>query len=915
MAKVTLGILIILMLFKGITPSAGVDDSWRRVADLPIPRTNHAAAVVAGQIYILGGYDDGGMNVVMEYDPVTDQWHRIADMLTPRGDLAAAVVNGKIYAIGGADYPIYYSTVEEYDPITDSWRSRAPMPTPRFGLAAVAVEGKIYAIGGTERGDSPSNAVEEYDPATDIWRSRAPMPTARYGLAAAEATLSGKIYAIGGEYRNGRIQYLRTVEEYDPVTDSWCSRAPMPTPRYFHAAVAEGSRLYVLGGYNSDVGDLAVVEEYDPATDIWASRTPMPTARRGLAAVAVGGRIYAIGGESGRQVVEEYVPFNYEEVPTVTVVSPFGGEYWSGTSTITWTTTDPQGDPLTYTVYYSPNGGQTWTQLATELTEPSYLWDTTTVVDGTNYLIKVVASDGTHTGVDVSNAPFEIANALFYSTEWTQTYGGPGDESVKAVQTKDGGFVLAGYTTSYGAGGMDAWLVKTDAHGEVEWTRTYGGLGDDSASAVIEMTDGSFVLAGSTNSSGAGGKDFWLVKTDVRGEVEWTRTYGSPKGEGTRVITQTADGGFALAGYTTSSGAGSMDAWLVKTDARGVMQWNQRYGDANAESNWAVSVIETVDKGFVLAIGSSYSGGGGYPGTWLVKIDANGNEEWTRRFTSMLLWFYAGIQTEDGGFAFVGSCGTEGDSQLVKTDATGNEEWQRAYSGHDSPRHYIASAIIQTEDGGFALTGQTDTYRALDAILDAWLVKTDATGRMEWIRTYGGLSGDKTSAVIEMADGSFVLAGTTASFGAGGLDAWLVKTIPPETTPPELSAPEDIAYEEGARGQVINWTVEDRNPETYVLYNNSVQMDSGLWMNGTITWNVDGLALGTYNITLVARDLFNNSASDTVWVTVTTPTPDITTPETPPLPELPVISTPVLLSLATLATLGVRRKRLRRRKM
>jgi N-acetylneuraminic acid mutarotase len=235
----------------------------------------------------------------------------------------AAVSNGKLYAIGGvnsADGAI--ATVEEYDPTTDSWASKAPMPTARSGLGlAAAGNGKLYAIGGFGLGtvQGAIATVEEYDPTTDSWATRAPMPSARSGLGLATAG-NGKLYAVGGGRRVGIDTHLdfATVEEYDPATDSWATRAPMPTARSgLGLATAGTGKLYAIGGVSwvllQHVLIFATVEEYDPATDRWVTKAPMPTARASLGLATVGnGKLYAIGGADLSHVsfatVEEYTP-------------------------------------------------------------------------------------------------------------------------------------------------------------------------------------------------------------------------------------------------------------------------------------------------------------------------------------------------------------------------------------------------------------------------------------------------------------------------------------------------------------------------------------------------------------------------------------------------------------------------------
>jgi hypothetical protein len=309
------------------------------------------------------------------------------------------------------------------------------------------------------------------------------------------------------------------------------------------------------------------------------------------------------------------------------------------------------------------------------------------------------------------------------STMWTQTYGGTASDSAEAmIQTSDGGYAIAGYTDSFGAGYSDFWLVKTDAYGNVEWNKTYGGESPDHAYALIETPDGGFALAGYITSL-AGEYDFWLVKTDEYGNEQWNRTYRGTNCEQAYCLVETSDGGFAIAGDTgqlTFAIVGDADFWLVKTDAYGNVEWNQTYG--GAERTVANSIVEASDGGFAIA----------------GNIFDNSREIW-----------------------------------LVKTDASGNMEWNQTYGG---PTNEYASALVETSDGGYAIAGVTDSFGA--GYSDFWLVKTDAYGNVEWNRTYGGADYEWAHCVLEASDGGFALAGYTwpLPFDAGGFECWLVKT-------------------------------------------------------------------------------------------------------------------------------------------
>jgi hypothetical protein len=205
---------------------------------------------------------------------------------------------------------------------------------------------------------------------------------------------------------------------------------------------------------------------------------------------------------------------------------------------------------------------------------------------------------------------------------WAKTYGGSSDEHASSVQqTSDGGYIVSGYTWSFSAGNWDIFLIKTDANGNIIWAKTYGGTSDDLAYSVQQTSDGGYIVAGRTNSFGAGG-DIFLIKTDANGNIIWAKTYGGTSGERASSVQQTSEGGYILAGYTGSFGAGLSDVFLVKTDANGNIIWAKTYGGTGWDE--ASSVQQTSDGGYIVAGGTASFGGGWYD-IFLIKTDANGN--------------------------------------------------------------------------------------------------------------------------------------------------------------------------------------------------------------------------------------------------------------------------------------------------
>ena len=264
---------------------------WTRLAGLPTPRSEVAAAELNGKIYVFGGFG-AGATANEEYDIAADTWQIRAPIPKGVDHPAAAAVGGKLYLIGGFDGrwgPV--GDVWAYDPEEDTWTQKTELPTPRGALGAAVVDGKIYAIGGVGK-SGDVGTTEVYDPATDTWTRRSPMPTARDHIAVAAS--GEKIFVAGGRL-GSFAQNLDANQAYDPRTDSWAELAPLPTARSGNTAAAAAGRVFVLGG-EATGGTFDTNEAYDPSTNTWAPMPPMPTARHGLGAVAFNNRVYVLAG-------------------------------------------------------------------------------------------------------------------------------------------------------------------------------------------------------------------------------------------------------------------------------------------------------------------------------------------------------------------------------------------------------------------------------------------------------------------------------------------------------------------------------------------------------------------------------------------------------------------------------------------
>jgi len=355
-------------------------------------------------------------------------------------------------------------------------------------------------------------------------------------------------------------------------------------------------------------------------------------------------------------------------------------------------------------------------------------------------------------------------------------FGGPGNDRAADIRvTADGGYVVAGHTNSFGAGDYDAYLVKLDAQDQVVWAQTYGGEVGDYASAVVQTSDGGFACAGLTSSQGSGKYDVYLVKTDADGNLEWEQAYGGAGDDRALGMRQTADDGFLVVGYTDSKGAGEDDLYLLKTDAKGELVWEKTYG---GELDDRARFVTPAPEGGYLVVGdtASFAEGKEFSADiYLLKIDLDGNEEWSKTFgTTDTDYGYWLEYTADGGYVIGGYNVTfqvgARDFYITKVDKDGKATFDRSI---DNGGYERAGTILLTADGGYLMAGHTETYNVPDS--DVWLVKTDGNGEVVWEKTFGGPKKERAFRIQATDDGGYVMAGYTDSFGAGGSDIYIVK--------------------------------------------------------------------------------------------------------------------------------------------
>ncbi|HKJ80734.1 MAG TPA: T9SS type A sorting domain-containing protein [Ignavibacteriaceae bacterium] len=342
-------------------------------------------------------------------------------------------------------------------------------------------------------------------------------------------------------------------------------------------------------------------------------------------------------------------------------------------------------------------------------------------------------------------------------------------------QTIDNGYIITGYTDSFGAGGHDVWLLKTDTNGDTLWTKTYGGIYWDEGKSAQQTMDGGYIIAGHSKSFGNGGghDDVWLIKTNIDGDTMWTKTFGEFNEDYGYSVQQTADNGYIITGETLNIGTGT-NLYLIKTDSAGNSIWIKSYGGISNEAGY--SVQQTDDGGFIIA-GVAWEGiSTALRNAWLIKTDNAGDTIWTKKFGYTMKddWCHSVQQTSDGGYIIVGETTFNGnggyDVWLIKTNTTGDTLWTKTFGGSADDYGY---SVEQTSDDGYIICGYTESFGS--GYFDGWLIRTDSNGDTLWTKTIGGANPDFCYSVCQTIDEGYIITGYTTSYGLGANKIWLIK--------------------------------------------------------------------------------------------------------------------------------------------
>tara|TARA_B100001250_G_C19813066_1_gene796756 strand:- start:2413 stop:3885 length:1473 start_codon:yes stop_codon:yes gene_type:complete len=400
-------------------------------------------------------------------------------------------------------------------------------------------------------------------------------------------------------------------------------------------------------------------------------------------------------------------------------------------------------------------------------------WITNNYENGENTLF-VRSYDKSGNTADSDTIILSVYNFLVFNATYGFNY--IDDAGYSILQIADSSYIILGVT------GNNVSLTKIDYKGIEQWNRIYGGSEIDYAHHILQTSDGGYIISGTTESYGHGGSDIWLIKTDPTGFMEWDAYFGGSNTDQGGAIQQMTDGGYIIIGNTEFSGDGNHDIYLIRTNSHGDSLWTKSFGGAGLELGADVQILE--DDGFIL-LGSTESFGNGGSDIWLIKTDSEGETTWTKTFGDNSSDYGKSIlKTPDDGYIIRGITESFGYGNtalvLIKIDSTGNKIWDNAFGGNNGEN---GNALRETNDGGHILV--CHSYVHQNSTYDVRLIKINGNGSINWNKTFGGITHNYGFSVLQTVDGGYALTGSIGILGDGDLDhsdIWLIKTDPEGNT-------------------------------------------------------------------------------------------------------------------------------------
>jgi len=465
----------------------------------------------------------------------------------------------------------------------------------------------------------------------------------------------------------------------------------------------------------------------------------------------------------------------------------------------------------------------------------------------------------------INDEPYERTSFLSDppEEEWNRTYGTEDSEwGYTGYQNDDGGYnILAGKPSENG-GPFDFWFMKVDSTGNIQWDNTSEKPIMDEFISSQPTSDNGYIILGVNEIPWTLNYTFLLAKYDENGVKQWEKSIGDPVIGIFGEVRQTADDGYIIIGtmLNDSSNDVFLGYYLIKTDFMGNLEWGKVYRKSIA--NIALNVQQTKDGGYILvgAIGTDI--GGIHIDSWIIKTDQNGDIQWETIIRGLNDSVAFSVeQTTDGGYIIAGeTCpivdsGEKGDVWLIKINANGIQQWNRTFGG---PEVDFPWSVQQTNDEGYIIIGTTKSFDVGGQ--DIWVIKTDSVGSEEWNRTFGGIEFDSASTIQQTADGGYVIIGGTWSYGAGAADVWVIKL-----ESEEANHPPDKPDIEGPTGGYVNvsytYNFTSNDPEGddisyFIDWDDgstsswSSFISSGDTYSSNHIWNKEG----SYNLKVKAKD-------------------------------------------------------------